>query len=399
MRNPFGGLPREIPVLAAVAFAVAVGFGVAAPALPVFARDFGVGRAAAGAVVSAFAVMRLASALAGGRLVERLGERRVLAAGIGIVGVSSLLAGLAQSYPQLLVVRGVGGIGSAMFTVAAVSLVLRVAPPDQRGRASGLFQSGFLVGGIAGPAFGGPLAEVSLRLPFFVYAGTLAVAGAIGLVFLRHTPLAPARAAGERAAGGLGSALRSRAYLAALSTNLGLGWLLFGVRVSLLPLFVVEGMARDARWIGVGLVVSSLAQVAGLAVAGRVTDGLGRRPALVGGAALAAGSAGLLALSTSVTAYVAAMVVAGVGCALLGVAGAAVVGDVAGARSGTLVAAYQMAADFGTVVGPIVAGRLADEVSYAAAWGVTAALVAAGGLLAVVMPETRSVRGAGQPTR
>ena len=170
MSRLFGNLPREVTVLTAVAFAVAVGFGVVAPAIPVFARDFGVGRTAAGAVISAFAFMRLVSALASGRLVNRVGERVVLATGIGIVAVSSALAGLSQSYTQLLLLRGVGGVGSAMFTVSAISLLLRVVDADQRGRAMSMWQTGFLLGAIAGPAIGGPLTDISLRAPFFVYA-------------------------------------------------------------------------------------------------------------------------------------------------------------------------------------------------------------------------------------
>ncbi|HET9303109.1 MAG TPA: MFS transporter, partial [Propionibacteriaceae bacterium] len=52
-------LPREVYVLGLVAFCVAVGFGVLVPVLPVFARSFGVGNAEVGAVISAFALMRL----------------------------------------------------------------------------------------------------------------------------------------------------------------------------------------------------------------------------------------------------------------------------------------------------------------------------------------------------
>src|SRR5580692_5871530 len=74
-------LPREIRVLVAVAFCVALGFGIVAPALPVFARDFGVGRAAAAAVISVFAFLRIAFAIPAGRLVDRFGERIVLASG------------------------------------------------------------------------------------------------------------------------------------------------------------------------------------------------------------------------------------------------------------------------------------------------------------------------------
>lgn len=392
MRSPFSDLPREIAVLSGVAFSVALGFGVVAPAIPLFARQFGVGLTAAGAVVSAFALMRLVSALGGGRLVDRLGERVVLATGIGIVAVSSLLAGLAQTYLQLLVLRGIGGVGSAMFTVSAVSLVLRVAPPDQRGGATGLYQGGFLVGGIAGPALGGVVTAGSARVPFFVYAGTLAVAGAIGLAFLAHTPLAE-REHAQRASSGvsLRDALRTRPYRSALTVNFGTGWALFGVRSSLLPLFVVESLHRSAVWVGVGLVASSIGQALLLLPAGRLADRVGRRPAMLLGGTLTATATLVLALVPQVAAYVAALVLLGVGSAFLGVAPAAVVGDVARGRSGTVVAAFGMASDFGAVIGPIAAGLIVDASSYAVAWLVTAAILGVGVLMTATMPETRHV--------
>ncbi|HEX8767449.1 MAG TPA: MFS transporter, partial [Jatrophihabitans sp.] len=84
-RGPLRGLPVEVGVLSAVAFFVAAGFGIVAPAIPVFARSFGVSRTAAGAVISAFALMRLISALGCGRLVNQFGERLILGTGIAIV--------------------------------------------------------------------------------------------------------------------------------------------------------------------------------------------------------------------------------------------------------------------------------------------------------------------------
>ncbi len=263
LRRPSFGLHKEVAVLTAVSFSVAVGFGIVSPVLSLFARDFGVGRAAAGAVVSAFAVMRLASGLAGGRLVDRLGERRVLASGLAIVAVSSLLAGLAQSYTQLLVLRGAGGVGSAMFTVSALSLLLRVVPADSRGRASSWFQSGFLLGGVSGPAFGGALAAISLRAPFFVYAATLAAATAVTIIFLSGAEVADSSGEGQgdgtaTARTPLREALRSRAYQAALVVNLGTGWALFGIRASLVPLFVADVLGRGAGTVGLGLLVGSV---------------------------------------------------------------------------------------------------------------------------------------------
>ncbi|MBA2768903.1 MAG: MFS transporter [Sporichthyaceae bacterium] len=383
-------MPREVVVLTAVAFAVAVGFGVVAPAIPVFARDFGVGRTAAGAVISAFAFMRLVSALGSGRLVNRIGERLVLATGIGIVAVSSLLAGLAQSFTQLLLLRGVGGIGSAMFTVSAISLLLRVVDADQRGRATGMWQSGFLLGAIAGPAIGGPLTDISLRAPFFVYAVTLAVAGGIGMLFLSRTPLHDREeAGGPIPSTTLPQALRVSGFRAALASNLGNGWALFGVRSSLIPLFVVEGIGASGTWVGIGFFVSAATQGAALMVVGGITDRVGRRPGMVAGAALSTVAMGSLALSDSLAVYVVAMAVFGVGAALMSVAPSAAVGDVVAGRGGTVVAAFQMSADLGAVVGPLVAGWLADDYSFGAAFGVTAGVLAAGFVMSLMSTETR----------
>jgi len=380
-------------VLTAVAFAVAVGFGVVVPAIPVFARDFGVGRTAAGAVISAFAFMRLVSALASGRLVNRVGERVVLAAGIGIVAVSSALAGLSQSYVQFLLLRGIGGVGSAMFTVSAISLLLRVADADQRGRATSLWQSGFLFGAIAGPAIGGPLTDISLRAPFFVYAGTLAVAGGIGMLFLTHTPLheRDTSTGGPATQTTLREALRISGYRAALTANLGNGWVLFGVRSSLIPLFVTDeaGIGATATWVGIGLFVSAATQGASLLVVGSFTDRVGRRPGMIAGGAIATASILALVVSDSRAVFVVAMAVLGVASSFLGVAPGAAVGDVVAGRGGTVVAAFQMTADLGAVVGPLVAGVLADEYSYSAAFLATAAVVALGLLAAVFSTETR----------
>jgi MFS family permease len=110
-------------VLGIIAFFVMVGFGVVVPVLPVYVRSFGVGYLEVGAVVSAFAVMRLVATPFCGPLIDRAGERTILAIGIGIVAVSSALVGIAQNYPELLLLRGAGGIGSALFSVSATTLL------------------------------------------------------------------------------------------------------------------------------------------------------------------------------------------------------------------------------------------------------------------------------------
>ncbi|REF36798.1 MFS transporter [Thermasporomyces composti] len=387
-------MPREVPVLAAIAFAVSIGFGVVAPAIPVFAAEFGVGKTAAAAVISAFAFMRFVSAFGGGRLVDRFGERSVLSAGMFFVAGSSILAGLSQNYPQLLVLRGIGGIGSAMFTVSAVSLLFRVSDPAHRGRANGLFQGGFLLGGLAGPVLGGVLTEISARLSFFVYGAALAAAGLIGMLFLSRATVHPRRDRRPRAEDDdrhttLGEAVRHRAFQAALVTNFGTGWALFGVRASLVPLFVTEAMRVGPIWTGIGFLVGSAVQSLVLMPTGRFVDTVGRRPSMIIGGLVSLVAAVLLAVSPSVPVYLLSMALFGIGGAHLGVAPGAVVADVVRGRGGQVVATFQMAADFGSIVGPLVAGYLADQLSYGAAFGATAGILLLGPLLALWMPETR----------
>jgi MFS family permease len=129
-------LPREVGVLAIVAFVVALGFGVVAPAIPLFARSYGVGTTAVGFAISAFAFFRFVSAFGSGSLVERIGERAVLATGLVVVALATGTAALAGNFPLFVALRAAGGVGSAMFTVAALSLLLRTAPASQRGRSA-----------------------------------------------------------------------------------------------------------------------------------------------------------------------------------------------------------------------------------------------------------------------
>jgi MFS family permease len=406
-RFGLGGLPREVAVLGAVAFCVALGFGIVATSLSLFAKSFGVSNLWAGSVIAVFAAFRFLAAPGAGWLVNRTGERLVLASGIAIVAASSLVAGLSQSFWQLFVLRGLGGVGSAMFTVSASALLLRVVEPQQRGRATSVYQAGFLIGGITGPLFGTLLTSISLRLPFFVYTATLVAAGLIGLVFLSQSQLRAReqRVGTTHAPTSLHQAVRSRAYLAAVINNFATGWGLFGLRMSLLPLFVTAGLGLGVRWVGIGLLVSALTQGLLLAPAGWFSDTRGRRPALLSGAALLTVSFLLLGTMETQVSYLLSMAVFGMGSALLGTTSTAVVGDVIGGRGGAPISVFQMASDAGAVIGPLVAGYLSDIASYSFAFLVTAAIAGFGVVAAAVMPETlrpqvpeRAATVDGQPT-
>lgn len=408
-------LPTEVWILAAIAFCVAIGYGIVAPAVPGFARQFGVGRTLAALVVSMFAFARVVTAFGGGRLVDIFGARRVLGIGLVIVAVSSALAGLSATYTQLLLLRGAGGFGSAMFTVASASVLAARVPSAIRGQAMGVYSGGFLLGGIAGPVIGGPLTQADLRLPFYFYAGTLAVAAVIAFIALprsdnliRRTKKIDADPAVSTAVAeqtptspdadtppmeGVREALMIRLYRAAVVANFAGSWAL-AIRVATIPLFVTEALAQKPSITGLGLAVYAAADGLALYPAGRLSDRWGRRPAMIIGALVTALSLSLLAFPPNLTLFYVAMVVGGVGAALQTVGPAAVAGDVAGGRRGSVIATFQISGDIGVMLGPLIANSIVDSSGYSLAFIVTAVVAASAAGFAAVAKERPTT---GQP--
>ena len=378
-------------MLVAVSFVIAIGFGIVAPALPTFARSFDVSLTAASIVVSAFAFMRLAFAPASGTLVSRFGERPVYIWGIALVGASTAGCAVAANYWQLLVLRALGGIGSTMFTVSAVALLIRLTPPPMRGRATGLWATSFLLGNVTGPLVGGGLIGISLRAPFLVYAVALFLAAAVAWLFLRRSTLADPLPAGDGPALSVREALRHPAYRAALVSNFATGWALFGVRISLVPLFVVEALQRTEALAGVALSVFAAGNVAVLLLAGKVADSLGRRPPLLAGLVVAGATTIWVGFTDGVGEFLLATVIAGVGTGLITPPQGAAVADVIGsqAKGGPVLAAFQMASDVGAILGPVATGVLADQFSYSAAFVLTGAMSLLAALVWLRAPETR----------
>lgn len=383
-------LPREVWVLIAVSFVIAIGFGILTPALPTFVRSFDVSVFAVAVVISAFSLTRLLFAPASGRLITRLGERWVHVSGILIVGLSTTACAFAASYWQLLLFRSLGGIGSTMFTVSALALLVRMTPPALRGRSTGLWATSFLLGGVTGPLVGGGLVGLSLRAPFLVYGAALFVAAAVGWLALRRSTLAAPEAVSDVAPMSVRDALRHRTYRAAIVSSFASGWAVFGVRLSLVPLFVTEVLGRGAALTGVALSVFAAGNVATLMLAGRIADSIGRRPPMVVGLLVAGGATIWLGFTTSVPAFLAASLVSGLGTGMIAPSQSAAVADVIGSRGrgGPVLAAFQMAADIGAILGPLATAVLAEQLSYSAAFALTGGIALIAALVWFRAPET-----------
>ena len=364
------------------------------PAIPVFAKTFGVNNAAIGLMVSAFAITRFASGLISGALTDRFGERRVFATGVFMVAFFTFLAGIAQNYEQLLIFRAAGGLGSSMFSVAAGSVILRSVDDRHRGHAQSVYQGAFILGGIAGPAIGGLLSIISLRAPFFVYSILLFVSGVLALAFLKNNSTVPhSSKSQESESTSIAQALTMKPYRIALILAFISAWIFYGLRSSILPIFVIEELDSTIAVVGYGLALSAVLQGMFLLRGGRFSDSKGRRSASIIGANAVMLGILLLTFATNVWIYLLSMAVIGFGGAFLATVPASIVGDIIKGKGGKVIALFQMAGDAGMIVGPIFIGWLSDLYSYRIAFGASAAIFLVALFLVYQIPETRNAEG------
>ncbi len=393
LQSPLRDLPREVSVLVVASFFVAVGFGIIVPAIPLFARSFGVSNAAVGLIISLFALSRFASGLISGKLVDKFGERTVFAVGVAFVALSVGACGIAQSYNQLLFFRAAGGLGSSMFSVAASSVILRSVSDAQRGHAQSVYNGSFLLGAIAGPAIGGGLAAISLRAPFFVYAIALSISGTVAFIFFTSEHLqAPKKTEGKKVAMSLRDALSLKGYRYALVITFVTSWVLFGVRTSILPLFITEQLKSTAAVVGWGFTISAVIQGTLILRAGRLSDERGRRFILIVGTSIAMVGIVCMTLTLNPAMYILTMAILGLGNAFLATAPATIIGDLIEGKGGQVIALFQMAGDAGMIVGPVAVGFIADHYGYRAAFALSGLVFCIAIVLSMKMPETRKSR-------
>ena len=234
-------------------FVVVLDVTIVAIALPTVREDLGFSEAGLQWVVSAYTLVFGGFLILGGRAADLYGRRRLFALGLGLFAAASLACGLSWSPSSLVAFRIVQGLGAAVVSPSALSLLTTVYPEgDGRGRALGFWTAAAAGGGAAGWVLGGVLTEgLGWEWVFFVNVPV----GVLGLALVRAV-LPEGREA--RAARGLdlggaatvtaglailvfGLTNAERAGFAAFST-----WGALSASVLFVALFVVvEGRVKD----------------------------------------------------------------------------------------------------------------------------------------------------------
>ncbi len=216
-RVPQAQLGFALALLASTQFVLTLDSGIMNVALPTIQTDLGFAAEDLAWVTNAYALAFGGFLLLGGRMADLVGARRMFVAGLVLFTAASLLGAVAQTPLWLVLARAVQGLGGALVSPAAMTLVVTMfAAGAERNRALGIFGAMSGLGGAAGFMLGGVLTE------WLGWPSVLAVNVPIGIAAVL---LAPVLLTGERATG----AGRSFDLLGALSVTGGLTVLAYAV--------------------------------------------------------------------------------------------------------------------------------------------------------------------------
>ncbi len=165
-------------------------------ALPSIRTDLGFGETELVWVVNAYMLTFGGCLLLGGRLGDLYGHRRVFLAGLAFFTLASLVCGLAQSKGVLVAARAIQGLGGAVVSAVALSLIMNLfSETNERARAMGVYGFVCAGGGSIGVLLGGLLTSVSWHWIFLV---NLPIGVAVYVASLRLLAPSPASATRQR---------------------------------------------------------------------------------------------------------------------------------------------------------------------------------------------------------
>ncbi len=343
-----------------------LGLGLLIPVAPRLVASFLGGDLGAashyfGILVSLYAAMQFLFAPVIGGLSDRFGRRPVILISLFGAAASYLLCGLAPALWWLFAGRVISGITGASFS-AAGAYIADVTPPEKRAQSFGLIGAVFGLGFILGPALGGVLGDVGLRLPYFVAAGLNFVNMLYGYFVLPES-LAPKnrRAFSCARANPLGSlrALGRYPVVLGLAGTMMCSFMAQWILQSPWALHTQARFGWSLRMVGVSLMVVGLATAGvqgGLVRA--VVPRLGERRALLVGLLMAVTGHTLLGLAS----HGWMLLVFIMPLALGGLAGPAVQAiisrEVGPSEQGELQGSLNSLAGIAAIVGPIIGTTL-----------------------------------------
>ncbi|MPZ14378.1 MAG: MFS transporter [Chloroflexi bacterium] len=191
-------LSREIFLtLYLPSMALSLGLGIAAPVLPAFAKSFDVSFEVATLVVIVYGIGGLLATFPTGYMIDRVGRRPILLVGPMITAAASFLTASAQSFPELLAWRFLGGSAAQMWQLSRLAMIADTAADRERGRMITWMMQVSRATHLFAPALSGFVAYFwDIRIPFVLHGVLVLLAIIPSLRLAKETD--PARREGRR---------------------------------------------------------------------------------------------------------------------------------------------------------------------------------------------------------
>ena len=379
-----------------------LGFGGVVPALPLYARSFGVSVSAIGMAVGIYGLARLIGALPSGWLADAFGRRYSLALGGVVISVGNLWCALAPDYTQFIAARFVCGAGAGLIVTTGQIVLADITEPETRGRVVSIYQGVFIFAAGVGPLPGGLLsAHYGLTAPFWVYAVAGLFASAVAIFAVGETR-DPAHAAARRRGGGgvtymeqITRLSRQVGFMLACFVSLANAAARTGGLFSIVPLLGSARLGLGVTEIGFALAVGTVIGLLAAYPGGMLVDYFGRKAVIAPSTVISGASMLLFCLAPSYAWFMVASIVWGVASSIGGAAPSVYAADSAPpGMNATTLSVFRMAGDIGYVAGPMILGALTDGMGATVSLSVAAGLmVIAGVSFALFAPETYRGRG------
>lgn len=349
------------------------------PVLPAFAADLGALPELIGVIVAASTLTGVVFKLPSGALSDVLGKKRMLVLGAFFFAAPPFLYPFVHDAGSLLALRFVHGFATAIFSPVASAYVASLAETG-RGARLGWFSSANDIGATAGPLIGGFVLYFTASYPAtYLAVGALGVLTLIVVLRLPDVDRAAPREAkslGARAVEfrqGVAEVFKTPPILVAAGIE-AVMYLGYGAFFGFLPIYAKQTGLNDAE---IAIVLASQLAVAMLAkpVTGLLSDRVGRKPVIVAGLLLCALALPLIFRSASLTTFVLAAPLLGLGVGAVTPVTNALIADLASARRlGAAMGVFGTIWDIGEAAGPMLAGFLIGGLGYAATFDVLAAI-------------------------
>lgn len=370
-----------MPLASAVTFLSFLDNNLLIPIMALFASSLGAGPGIIGLVVGMYSITNTPSNILSGWLIDRVGYRLPLIAGLAIAAVSVFSYSLVGIPAQLALVRAIHGIGGGLVAPAPMSIIASYSGGVPRGKAMSFYGMALAFATLIGFALSGVIvSRLGYDFVFYVGAGTLVAAIAVSLLLPRPMvkggkPLKPLTGIHVVQM----KELLRRKGLTVSYSSIFAQYFAFGGIVTLLPLRV-QDMGMTAFHVGMSLTAFTVMFIIVQFPSGSLSDKLGRLKLIVAGLALAVVSVVMLPWAPTFAMLVAAMGLYGVAFGFLFPSVSALVADrTAFEERGMAMGIFHALLTAGVAVGALAIGWVGEG------FGIRVGLLASASALAVAL--------------